>query len=137
MAASVMLQPSHPGPSEIGLHITLSIGMLLFPVVVWFAAPFLARLVAGKADAPVTVPVPPLRDLYAFAFVLVGLYFVLTSLGEVFVWFRYSLITTMPNVLYPERDRFVRSLITLVAGAICIIFGKTWAGKLSESKPEP
>lgn len=138
MAPSVMLQPSHLGPSEAGLKIALSIGMLLFPIVAWLAAPFLARLVAGKADATVSVSVPPLRDLYAFAFVFLGVYFVLTSVGDVLIWLRYSMIAPLPpGALDPERDRFTRSLITLTGRVICVIFGKTWAGKLSENKPQP
>lgn len=136
MMAVAILQPSHSGTNEFGLTIAISIGMLLLPVVVWFAAPFLARLVAGNADATVSVPVLSLRDLYAFAFVFLGVYFVLTSVGDALLWLRYSMIAPLPpGALEPERDRFTRSLITLIGGVICIIFGKYWAGKLSESRP--
>lgn len=137
MLVYAIFEPSHRGTGVDGLNFVVSIVTVLLAVVVWFVAPLLARLVAGKPDAPVSAPVPPLRELYAFAFVLVGLYFVLTSVGEVLVWFRYSMISPLPpGALDPGRDRFARALITLVAGAICIIFRTTWAGKLSESKPE-
>jgi hypothetical protein len=141
MMPVAMLQPSHSGRSEFGLTIDISIGMLLLPVVAWFAAPFLASLVAGKADTTVSVPVLSLRDLYAFAFVFLGLYFVLTSVGDALLWLHYSMIAPLPRgALDPERDRSTRSLITLAGGVICIFFGKTWAGKLAESKsaePQP
>lgn len=135
LASVATLLQSHPDARGIGFNTAISIGMLVFPVVVWFAAPFIARLVAGKADATVSVPALSLRDLYAFAFVFLGLYFVLRSVGEVLIWLRYSMIVPLPpGALDPERDEFIRSLISLVCGVICIFFGRTWAGKLAEGK---
>ena len=84
-----------PGRSTNHIVMGLAPGilMLVASVVAWFAAPSLARLVAGKYDVPVSVPVPPLRDLYAFAFVFLGLYFVIESLGNAILRFHYAIVT--------------------------------------------
>lgn len=118
-----------------------SILTVLASIIMWFAAPSLARLIAGKYDAMVSAPLPPLRDLYAFAFVFLGINFVLQSLGDAILRFHYAIVTSALADFSPERQManydLVRSLITLVGGLLCIIFGRTWAGKLSGTRPEP
>jgi hypothetical protein len=129
------------GTNYPGMELIPAISMLLASVVAWCAAPALARRIAGQNDATVSVPVPPLRELYVFAFVFLGLYFAIRSIGDVAFYFHYALVTAATaGDFSPERQQsgseLVRSLITLVGGALCIIFRNIWAGKLSGDKPE-
>jgi hypothetical protein len=125
-----------------GPSVAPGILMLIFSVVAWFAAPFLARQITSKYDATVSVPTLPLRDLYAFGFVFLGIYFAVQSLGDAIFYFHYALNAAMTlGDFNPQRQQFgyelVRSLITLVGGLLCIFFGKTWAGKLAGNQAEP
>lgn len=118
-----------------------SLGVLLCSVIAWIAAPFLARFIARKYDAPVAVSGLSLQDLYSFAFVFLGLYFVLSSLADVLNWLHYALaVAASRGDFDPERNKSLyglsRPLITLVAGCVCLVSGRRWARKLCDTGKE-
>jgi hypothetical protein len=118
-----------------------SLGLITSSIVTWIISPFLARLIAGKHDAPVTVPSLSLLDLYSFAFVFLGLYFVLSSLGNVFNWaFYWFVINASHGDFDPEQKRsfyeLSRYIVTLLAGFICLLSGRKWAKKLHDKQSE-
>ncbi|HTJ00036.1 MAG TPA: hypothetical protein VL527_14235 [Dongiaceae bacterium] len=128
------------GP-EVFLAFLPALVMLLCATVMWFAASAIARMVAGKADAPVAVAGLTLTDLYAFAFVFLGLYFVLHSLADVLNWLHYAFLVAVAHDDFdPERKRSLyglsRPLITMVAGLVCLFSGRKWARKLSALEKE-
>ena len=145
MLAMAIVELSQMGESHRGsfgaLSFIPSLGMLLCSIVAWIAAPFLARFMAGKYDAPVTISGLSLQDLYAFAFVFLGLYFVLASLADVLNWLHYSLwVAASYGDFDPERKKSLyglsRPLITLVAGLVCLVSGRLWAKKLYDAGKE-
>jgi hypothetical protein len=110
---------------------------MVFALVAWLIAPLLARLISGPKDAPVTIPGVTLVDLYAFAFLFLGVYFVLSSLGSALNWFHYFfLIAASHGDFDPARKasfyELSRHLITLIAGLLCIFYGRLWARKIVE-----
>jgi hypothetical protein len=137
------------GLSEIGpvqsewivpMRILPSMLVLALSVVAWLVSPLLSRLIAGRYDASVTFSLMSLQDLYSFAFVFLGLYFVLSSLGDALNWLQYWFVFNASHGdSDPERKRsfygMSRSLITLVAGFLCLLYGKKWAKRL-HSAPE-
>ncbi|HEV2330642.1 MAG TPA: hypothetical protein VGY56_17820 [Verrucomicrobiae bacterium] len=137
---------AHRGTNILRAGVASGILTLLASVVLWFAAPYLGRVIAGKNDLQLSIPVPPLRDLYAFAFVFVGLYFIVQSLGNAVLRLHYAFVAAATlGDFNPERQQasyeLVRALITLVGGLLCVFFGKIWAGKLagdsSKTSPQP
>jgi hypothetical protein len=118
-----------------------SVGLITFCVVTWIISPFLARLIAGKHDASVTVPSLSLLDLYSFAFVFLGLYFILNSLGNVFNWaFYWFVVNASHGDFDPEQKKsfygLSRYVVTLLAGFACLLSGRKWARKLHDSESE-
>ena|SRR6185312_187680 len=87
-------------------------------------------------DAPISVSGLSLRDLYSFGFVFLGLYFILSSIGNFLYWLHYSFVIAAVRDFDPERKKSLyeisKPLVTVTAGFICIVFGKYWAEKLSD-----
>jgi hypothetical protein len=122
-------------------NLVSGVGMLACSIVTWLVAPPLARFIAGKYDTTMSVSGLSLFDLYAFAFVFLGLYFVLKSVANFLYWFQFSLwIAASHGDSDPQRKQalseFVRPLITLVAGLVCMFSGKRWARKLCDRGQE-
>lgn len=145
LATMAIVELSQTGESHRGSFGALvflpSLAILLCSIVTWITAPFLARFIAGKYNAPVTVSGLSLQDLYAFAFVFLGLYFVLASLADVLNWLHYSLLVAASYGDFdPERKKslygLTRPLITLVAGFVCLVSGRLWAKKLHDTGEE-
>jgi len=111
---------------------------ILVAFAAWALAPTLARLVPGKQDSSVVIPVLSLGDLYAFAFIFLGLYFTLSSLADALNWFHYALKVSLAHDLDPEQKtslyQLSRPLITLVSGLLCVFRGRCWADKLSKNE---
>lgn len=79
-------------------------------------------------------------DLYCFAFVFLGLYFALSSLGQALsAAHTHFLVSTMnPPPPFLERDaslyRLAAPFITLVAGILCIVFSSRLSRKLTSAQ---
>ncbi len=115
---------------------------LVFAATSWFAAPRLSRLIVGRADETVAVSGLSLYDLYAFAFVFLGVYFALSSLADMLNWAHFFLLenartTTFESLLterhQPSYYEFSRPFITLVSATMCIVYRQRWAKKLCNS----
>jgi hypothetical protein len=116
--------------------------IVLFAVVGWIIAPTLSRLVIGQRDAVIQSSELTLGDLYAFAFVFLGLYFVLSSVADTLNWFHYFLWINAGNRLLPSENApsyysLSRALISMIAGLICLFRGRRWARKLAASDQPP
>jgi len=119
---------------------------VLFAVVGWIIAPTLSRLVIGQRDAVIQSSELTLGDLYAFAFVFLGLYFSLSSFADTLNWFHYFLWVNAGNRLLPSENApsyysLSRALISLIPGLVCLFPGRRWARKLAAadhpSNPNP
>lgn len=100
-------------------------------------ATFIARHVTPDPDSIINVGALTRYDLYCFAFVFLGLYFVLSSLAQALnaVHFHFAVSTTIPPPPQLEKEaslyRLAAPLITLVAGVLCIVFSSRLSRKLT------
>lgn len=113
---------------------------IAFGVIGWIGAPYCSHLFLGGKDAQLSATSLSVRDLYAFSFVFLGLYFALSSLGELLTTFHQwlSLSSGLPFEIH-RRDAsyaLVRPLVTFVAGLTCLFSASDWAERLSRSRPE-
>ena len=92
------------------------------------------QLVSRGADTSVSIGGLTRADLYSFAFVFLGLYFILSSFADVINWIHYF-VTVSHND--PARDPHVENLyqltrpcLTFVAGLVSLIGAPHWTKKL-------
>jgi len=123
-----------------GTHIPLltyaqALVLPVFAVIAWLIAPRLSLFIVGKEESTIPTTGLTLVDLYAFAFVFLGLYFALGSLGNVANWLWYSFVIAAHYDFIPERSHSLyelfKPLVTFVAGLICLFSGNRWAHKLA------
>jgi len=121
------------------LRVLPSLVWLGFAIVSWFAAPGLARLALGKYDTTLAISGLTREDLYCCGFVFLGLYFALSSVGNVLNWLHfYFMDAAQTSLSYSQRPSpnyygLSQALITFVAGLLCLFKGKRWAGRMIES----
>ena len=117
--------------------LTLSIG-------VWLCSPGISKLVTRNNDRIANISGLTLEDLYSFAFLFLGLYFVLTSFAASINWVHYFLsVNGQTTGRMPPEDRqnlytLSQHLVTLIAGLACMLPSRRWAQKLirmQEKKP--
>jgi len=112
---------------------------LVAAVITWLLAPTIARLVAPQPDVAVGIGGLTRYDLYCFAFVFLGLYFVLSSLGNAINWLHYYLFLAkaIPTG-NPQREtsfyQLTQPLITLFAGSVCVALSSRLARKLTDAQ---
>ena len=108
----------------------------------WMAAPWFARKILGKYDAPVHVSGISLEDIYSFAFVFLGLYFILTSLAASLNWIHYYLtLGDASSTAFSEKTqqsfyKAAQQFVTLLAGLATMLPARQWARKLVGSQPK-
>ena len=130
-----------PSTLEILLGIGSAVSALVFCLLAWILAPKIGRKITRGYDAPISISEPSLEKLYAFAFVFLGLYFILDSIGATLNGLHYFL--TMPSLKNANRSVFIQTqslyqftkpLITLIAGFIVLLSAKYWAARLMKSQ---
>jgi len=108
-------------------------------VATWLLAPALARLVTPRPDSTIHIGGLTRYDLYCFAFVFLGLYFILSSIANSINWLHYYMILAKNT---PQADsqrqtsfyQLTQALITLVAGGICLSLASRLAKKLTDAQ---
>lgn len=108
-------------------------------VATWFLAPALARLVTPRPESSIGVGGLTRYDLYCFAFVFLGLYFVLSSAANTINWahFYLFLAQTAPHAdpqLKTSFYQLTQPLITCAAGGLCIGFASRLAKRLIDAQ---
>ena len=111
-----------------------SAALIVVAVGMWVIAPFIARLVSRGADATLNLSGVSRYDLYSFAFVFVGLYFVLSSIADTINWLHY--FATVSHDKAGEDPRIqnfyqlTRPFLTLAVGLIALFGAPHWAKRL-------
>lgn len=104
--------------------------LLVFAILVWITGSRIAKVVTPKKEYSVNLGGLSRRDLYSFAFVFLGIYFLLTSLSSVLVS-SYFLITFSPSpATRMSVDHFtalVRESVRLVVSFFLLVFADRWA----------
>ena len=99
----------------------------------WLLAPFISRLVSRGVDASVSVGSLSRSDLYSFAFVFLGLFFILSSLADVINWIHYFTVSGEDPRHDPRIQSFYqlsRPCLTLAAGLVSLLGAPRWTRKL-------
>ena len=135
LIASALATPSVQERSTSTLLLTCSPGLLLFilGVFLWILAPAVARLVSRGFDATLSVGGLSRTDLYSFAFVFLGLFFILSSVADVINWVHYFTVSPDAPTRDPRIQNFydlIRPCLTLAAGLVCLLGAPRWTEKL-------
>ena len=130
-SATAIPLPSKYVGSAIVIHYGPAVLLIIFAVLLWILASLLARLVSRGFDATVSVGTLSRLDLYSFAFVFLGLFFVLSSFADVINWIHY--FATDPR--HDSRDnnlyQITRPCLTLAAGLVSLLGARRWTRKLA------
>jgi hypothetical protein len=107
--------------------------LLILAVGVWILSFPVARLVTRGVDTSVTLGGLSRSDLYSFAFVFLGLFFILSSLADVINWIHYFTVSQED----PRRDPHIHNLyqltrpcITVALGLVLLFGAPRWTNKL-------
>jgi hypothetical protein len=127
------LPPQRPDSNGL-IYYLAGVGLLLAAVGLWFLAPLIARLVVRPADTSVHLGGLTRSDLYSFAFVFLGLYFILSSIADVIDWVHFFTAISHDD---PRNDPSIqnfydltRPCLTLVAGLVSLLGAPRWTKKL-------
>ncbi len=107
-------------------------------VVLWLSAPKLSRLLAKRNDGEFSLSGVTERQLYSTAFLVLGLYFALSSFANVFSWIHFFSIHKSPDYGFhresaPSYYSLAEGLLTLIAGVALMLTARTWAIKLTRT----
>jgi hypothetical protein len=108
--------------------------LLVVTVVLWVFARAIARIVSSGVDASVSVGSLTRSDLYSFAFVFIGLFFVLSSFADVINWVHYFTTVSHENPRHDPRVQsfyqLTRPCLTLALGLILLFGAPRWTKML-------
>jgi hypothetical protein len=93
----------------------------------------IARWVTRNHDAEVALGTLSRLDLYSFAFVFLGLYFILTSIAPALNWVHYYIRISAISSQSESQSSFytiASYLVTLAAGLVALLAARRWARKL-------
>jgi hypothetical protein len=127
LLASV-LESLHSKPS---LLTFLPSGILLvLAILIWIAGPKIAKVVTPKKEYSINLGGLSRRDLYAFAFVFLGVYFVLTSVSSVLVSIWNLLWSSGLPGTHVAVDHFTpiaRESVRLIVSIFLLVFADRWS----------
>jgi hypothetical protein len=132
---STAISPALRGP-DLGaglLPYTPGLLLLILAVALWFVARPIARIVTHTVDASVSMSGLSRSDLYSFAFVFLGLFFILSSFADVVNWIHYFTVSRDVPTRDPRVQNFydlTRPCITVALGAISLVGAPRWTKKL-------
>jgi hypothetical protein len=108
--------------------------LVILAVCLWAVASAVTRFVSRGFDATVSVGSLSRSDLYAFAFVFLGVFFILSSFADVINWIHYFAAVSHYDARHDPRIqsfyRFTRPCLTLAAGFVSLLGAPRWTKKL-------
>jgi hypothetical protein len=110
-----------------------SVVLVILAAVCWILAPAVARLVSRGVDSTVNIGGLSRSDLYHFAFVFLGLFFILSSFADVINWLHYFTLShegSRHDARIQNLYRLTRPCITLALGLVSLLGALRWTEKL-------
>ena len=106
--------------------------LLIVAAGLWILTPAIARFVSRGVDTSVSIGSLSRSDLYSFAFVFLGLFFILSSFADVINWIHYfaSASHSTPDPRGQNFYQLTRPCLTFVAGVVSLIGAPRWTKKL-------
>jgi hypothetical protein len=110
------------------------IGMFLVAVIMWAVSARLSKVIVRGEETQLVFTTLTRHDFYLFAFIFLGLYFILSSIAAtlqaIYHFFAFELFL-------PDSERKSQNLIplighafTIAAGFACIFRGRKWTNQL-------
>jgi hypothetical protein len=132
-AAMTPLPPERRLPAALVPYLP-AVLLVIFAAGLWILTPGIARLVSRGADTSVNIGGLSRADLYSFAFVFLGLYFILSSFADVVNWIHYfATVSHNDPIRNPRVEnlyQLTRPCLTFVAGMVSLIGAPRWTKKL-------
>lgn len=108
--------------------------LLVFAAAFWILAPTVAGSVTRSVNTNLNIDGLSRSDLYSFAFVFLGLYFILSSFADVINWIHYFATLSHYNLTSNPRHEdlygLTRPFLTLIAGLVSLLGAPRWTTKL-------
>jgi hypothetical protein len=108
--------------------------LLIFAAGLWILTPAIARFVSRGVDTRVSMGSLSRSDLYSFAFVFLGLFFMLSSFADVINWIHYfATVSNQDSTRAPRVQnlyQLTRPCLTFIAGLISLLGARRWTKKL-------
>jgi len=118
-------------PFSLYSFLLMPLATLILATILWFIASRISTAVTKGHDTDLAFTVLTRDDLYHFAFVFLGLYFVLTSIsGALREGFRFFPIVESNPQTVELLGPFLGHGATFVAGFVCMIGAGRWTRKL-------
>lgn len=120
-------------------RLSVPLAMFIFAVLEWCLAPLVAAAVTRRHNGTVSLGAVSRLDLYSFAFVFLGLYYILESLASSLNWLHYFLAISAVGSQAESESSFydlARHLVTLFAGIASLVWAPRWARKLASAQHE-
>ncbi len=111
------------------------VAALVFSIVLWLCAARISGAIVRGQDSELSMATLSREGLYGFAFVFLGLYFILSSINGIvdtgFVFFTRGVDLPGNNPEWgKEVFHFLSHVLTLVAGFACVLGAGKWSQKL-------
>ena len=108
--------------------------LLIFAAGLWILTPAIARFVSRGVDTSVSIGSLSRSDLYSFAFVFLGLFFILSSFADVINWIHYFATVSREDPRHDPRVQnlyqLTRPCLTLALGLVSLLGAPRWTKKL-------
>ena len=108
--------------------------LLTFAAIMWMVARAVARFVSRGVDTSVSMGSLSRSDLYSFAFVFLGLYFILSSFADVINWLHFFATASPGGDGHAARSQnpyqLARPCVTLALGFVSLLGAPRWTSKL-------
>jgi D-alanyl-lipoteichoic acid acyltransferase DltB (MBOAT superfamily) len=124
-------------PAGVWMGLSVPLAYFVMAVLLWFAAGRLASGIAREFNPAVQFQMT-LEDAFTFAFVFLGLYFVLSTAASTVIQLLnlVGMMETEPEGSAAQTrvaHEFYRLGITLVIGLACVFCSRAWARKLASA----
>ena len=133
LITTAVAQPNQRSAFTLALSYGPPLFLLILGIFLWTLAPLVARFVSRGFDSTVIVGSLSRSDLYSFAFVFLGLFFILSSIADVINWIHYFTVSHEDPRRDPRIQSFyqlTRPCLTLAAGLVSLLGAPRWTKKL-------
>ena len=130
-------------PQYRSTEIIVLVGYLLMAPALWFTAHWLAKSIVREFDSTVQFQMT-FENAVAFAFVFLGLYFFLTSIGGAVMQFvnllsvasQHPPATSLDTVEHRAVIDFCRPALTCIFGLASLLGSRAWSRKIANLGPK-
>jgi uncharacterized membrane protein len=110
----------------------MPISFIVVAALEWFLSSAIGKIVAKNHDSECSLGGLTLENVYSVAFVVLGLYFILSSIGPMISGLHnYQYFLSDKKMLEMNNKNLTGNFVTLLAGFIALLPANLWARKLA------